>query len=1117
MLAKAIHLVALVCIFGTSLMLGACHGQEFPAPLSPREGLLSMHASTGFRVELVASEPLTMDPVAFDWGPDGKLWVVEMADYPLGLDNQGQFGGRVRFLEDTDADGKYDKSTMFLKGIGFPTGVMAWRDGVLVTAAPEIFIARDTDGDGKCDEKTVLYEGFGTGNQQHRVNGLRRGMDGWYYLANGDSGGEIRSTKTGKTVNLHGHDLRIHPDTGDLEAIAGVTQCGRDRDDWGHWFGSNNSNPGFQFVLDDEYLKRNPHVAPPSPWCHVVPGRVLHPLSPTLSRFNFPESANRYTSACGGTIYRDNFLGEDVAGNYFICEPVHNLVHRECFHRDGLLFQGTLAKGDEESHFLRSTDNWFRPVMARTGPDGALWVADMYRAVLEHPEWIPDDIEAKLELRAGHDKGRIYRVVPRDRPLREPIAIDKLNDRELVGLLESHNGILRDLAQSTILWRNDPRLTKSIRTVATESKLPIGRAQAMWTLLELDALDETILLKGLDDQDSNVVAQVLSMIERKGQITPAVASKIVKILPDKNDIQGNVDVQLALAYILGQPSSPAFGRALGKLINKVSDDPYLVAAAMSSVSRDNVTNVMAEIVSEKPFLVHAFDKLLAVAIAERVDAAIVLAFKVAVRPQDGNELGQFLDWQFQSVGRAIAAMKGTGQSLDSLLGEEDLRNLAGMDNSARSVATDSFASESSRIGAIHWIGLSQEIEEDFAIATELLGPQQPTVIQLAVVESLSRIDSPRVADVLLGQWQSYSPSVVVNILDTLLSRESGIRAIVGQLESGNVAVNQVDATRRQQLLINASPELRVRAEQILSSHVSNRQQVIDAHADVPFLSADRERGGALFLKKCASCHQLNGVGYSVGADLSAVGNKSPEALLIATLDPNRAVEDRYVIYVALTDDSRTVSGILFSESGESLTLRGQDGKDQVLLRKNIEELRRTGRSLMPEGFEQEMSHQDLADVFAFIGASEAPAKQFAGNSPEEVLPFKDGSLNLQATACRVRGSTLVYQDEWKTLGFWGSEDDIASWTIDVPADGTFDVLVDYSCDDDVAGNSYKIQVGKAEVIAKASSTGSWETFKEVSVGSLELQAGRQLLNVQAVKPLNQYLIDLRNVRLIPKN
>jgi len=172
---------------------------------------------------------------------------------------------------------------------------------------------------------------------------------------------------------------------------------------------------------------------------------------------------------------------------------------------------------------------------------------------------------------------------------------------------------------------------------------------------------------------------------------------------------------------------------------------------------------------------------------------------------------------------------------------------------------------------------------------------------------------------------------------------------------------------------------------------------------------------------------------------------------------------------------------------------------------------------MPEGFEQEMSHQDLADVFAFIGASEAPAKQFAGNSPEEVVPLEDGSLNLQATACRVQGSTLVYQDEWKTLGFWGSEDDIASWTIEVPADGTFDVLVDYSCDDGVAGNSYKIQVGKAELIAKASSTGSWETFKEVSVGSLELQAGRQSLSVQAVKPLNQYLIDLRNVRLIPKN
>ena len=259
-----------------------------PRGKNPAAALKSIRVEPGFTVEPVATEPLVKDPIAFDWGADGKLWVVEMGDYPLGIDGKGKPGGVVRFLEDTNGDGRYDKPTTFLDGLGFPTGVMPWRKGVLVACAPEIFYAEDRDGDGKADHREVLFTGFVEGNQQHRVNGFELGLDGWVYGANGDSGGTVRSHKTGKVTRISGRDFRFRPDTGEFEAESGQTQYGRHRDDWGHWFGNNNPNWAWHFVLSDQDLRRNPHYAAPDPRQMLEPETRFYPISRTLARFNDP-------------------------------------------------------------------------------------------------------------------------------------------------------------------------------------------------------------------------------------------------------------------------------------------------------------------------------------------------------------------------------------------------------------------------------------------------------------------------------------------------------------------------------------------------------------------------------------------------------------------------------------------------------------------------------------------------------------------------------------------------------------------------------------------------------------------------------------------------------------
>ena len=253
-------------------------------PTPAESALETMRTHERFEVQLVAAEPLIADPVDIAWGPDGNLWVVEMGDYPLGEDGQGKPGGRVRCLKDMDGDGRYDESTVFLDQLLYPSGVMPWKDGVLILAAPNLIYAVDANGDGVCDTRRVLYDGFRPGNPQHLVNGLVWGLDNWIHIANGDSGGKVRSLKTGESVSISGRDVRVRPDTGALQAQSGMTQFSRPRDDWGNWFGCNNSYPLWHYVLHDHYLARNQYVTAPAPDVNITDPRFTRPCSRRAGR-----------------------------------------------------------------------------------------------------------------------------------------------------------------------------------------------------------------------------------------------------------------------------------------------------------------------------------------------------------------------------------------------------------------------------------------------------------------------------------------------------------------------------------------------------------------------------------------------------------------------------------------------------------------------------------------------------------------------------------------------------------------------------------------------------------------------------------------------------------------
>jgi putative membrane-bound dehydrogenase-like protein len=367
-------------------------GTQGIAPRSPEDSLLRMQTHERLRVELVAAEPLIADPVAIDFGPDGRLWVAQMPDYTREVNDEFTPQGVVRVLSDDDGDGDFDRGLDFLDGLRFPTDVKVWRDGVLVCDAPEILFAADRDGDGKAEIREVVVSGFATHNPHARVNSLRLGLDGWLYGSGGLFGGELRLAG-GEPVDASNRDFRVDFEAGRLEAVTGATQQGRARDDWDQWFGCTNSELLLHYPVVESYARRNPNVAPP-PTIVPVPspahGQRLFPPH-DLVLFQLSGAPGRPTSACSVEIYRDQSLGEEYYGDAFVCEPVNQLVHRMQLTRAGTTFVGDRADTETDREFLVSTDRWFRPVQVRTGPDGALWVVDMYRYVIEHPRWIPPE------------------------------------------------------------------------------------------------------------------------------------------------------------------------------------------------------------------------------------------------------------------------------------------------------------------------------------------------------------------------------------------------------------------------------------------------------------------------------------------------------------------------------------------------------------------------------------------------------------------------------------------------------------------------------------------------------------------------------------------------------
>jgi putative membrane-bound dehydrogenase-like protein len=957
-----------------------------PPPLSPEQSLGAIHVRPGFKVALVAAEPLVQDPIAFEWGADGKLWVVEMGDYPLGIDGKGTPGGKVLFLEDTNNDGIYDKSTIFLEGLNFPTGVMPWRKGIIISAAPEIFYAEDTDGDGKADVKKVLFAGFREGNQQHRVNGFDYGLDNWLYGANGDSGGQIRAVgtvgeapKQTQPVDINGRDFRFRPDTGAFETQAGEVQYGRHRDDWGNWFGNNNSIWLWHYFLPEQYLARNPHLAVRSAnrvLANYENSTRIFPIARLLQRFNDIGALGHVTSANSATPYRDDVFGPDFATSIFISEPVHNLIHREILEPDGVSFNSGRATDEKDSEFLASEDNWFRPTMLKTGPDGALYIADMYRLVIEHPQWIPDDVKDRLDLRAGHDKGRIYRVYPMGAQLRKNPRLDQLDTAGLVAALDSPNGWQRDTAQRLLVERADPYAAKLLQALFAKSTNPKARLQALCTLDGLSAVTQEIAKNAFNDPHPAVREHAVriseSLLANHGT-GDRLLEPLLKLVNDPA-----IRVRYQLAFSLGQSDSPLAGETLVKLALKDLDNPDIQTAVMTSAPRHLATMLSAVLnhAKEQKPPEALLDKLVGLATAMGEEHALAQALAIAATPV-GEKLAS---WQYAAVAGVLDALDRSNSSLKKLKTSAgpELKQAIGkvepLFAQARGLARAQTADGAPPLEALPALrllgrGLS-DFDQDCDLLVKFLQPQFPVSLQRAALGNLRQLNRKRVADILLTNWPGSSPAIRADLLAVLFTRQEWIDSLLSAIESKQIPAGQLSPADQQKLLKHKSASVRKRAERLLAAADADRKKVVESFQTVGTLTGDIEKGAALFQQNCAVCHRPADQ-PQIAPDLGALADKPVETFLIAILDPNRAVEARYVNYMATTKDGREPNGIIAAETGNSITLRSQTS-EETILRSDLESLTSSGLSLMPEGFEKSLSANDLADIIAFLKKGNGP-------------------------------------------------------------------------------------------------------------------------------------------------
>lgn len=952
------------------------------SPKSPADALGTFSVHEGFRIEQVAAEPLVYDPVAVSFDEQGRLFVVEMRGYSEDADKNL---GRVRMLTDTDADGRFDRASVYVEGLSWPTAVLCYDGGVFVGAAPDILYCKDTDGDGRADLRKVVFTGFGRSNVQGLFNSFRWGLDNRIHGATSSSGGNVRRVsdgEKGEAVSVRGRDFSFDPRTLDFRAESGGAQHGMCFDDWGRKFATSNSDHIQMVMYEDRYIARNPFLVAPSPRKSIAadgPAATVYRSSPVepwrIVRTELRVSgkvrgivegggkpAGYFTGATGVTCYRGNAWPAEMKGQAFIGDVGSNLVHRKTLEPRGIEFRAQRA--DRQTEFARASDIWFRPLQFANAPDGTLYVLDMYREVIEHPKSLPPMIKKHLDLTSGRDRGRLYRIVPDD--FQQP-ALPKLHaasTAQLVATLEHPNGWHRDTAARLLYERQDEQTPALVREFLKRTESPLGRMHGLYVLAGLKALTANDLMPRLADEHPRVREHAIRLAERVAADSPRLRERLYQLSED-DDLR----VRYQLAFSLGEISGERATRALAKLARSDAADRWMRLAILSSAA-DRKGRLLTELATDQNWRTSNHAKILLSALAQQIGRAAQedeVAGVLKVINEFGKADASLSQELMKSLSRGLAdSGSPLRKQIASLQGGQSSKVLEQLLDDARQTAANAKASLEDRVEAIRSLGLLT-FEEAKPLLVPLLDGRQPQAVQQAAVSTLSGFREPQVAELLLAHWSSFSPRLRNAAADALFARPERQKSLLQAVAQKRVRVTDLDPARMQ--LLAASPDEAIRKEAkrlFADANAGRRADVVKAYRDVLKLSGRAENGRQKFRKVCAACHKLEGVGHEIGYNLATLQNRGAETILLNLLDPNREVNPQYVNYLVVTADGRQLTGMIASETATSITLKRAENATDTVLRQDIDELQSTGLSIMPEGLEKQLSKQDMADLIAYL-------------------------------------------------------------------------------------------------------------------------------------------------------
>ena len=922
---------------------------------STAQWLSSFRLKPGFRLQLVASEPMVKAPVAIAFDENGRLFVVERQD--SGGD-QDLHLGRVRVLEDPDTNGLYQRSSIYVDNLPWASAVACYAGGVFVAATPNLYYFKDTKNDGAADVKQVVLTGFGTNQPSaealpnsfiwgldDRIHGVTAGIGGLIVASNWPAG----------PVSLAGSDFSLEPRTLEVRPEAGPSQSGLTFDSHGRRYVSDYSQPLRKQMYEVRYTVRNPFYPKPAALTSVLSPatRVFHfvayPGPSTISDFglNTPpirEGTNALVmawlgSARGCAIYSGGAFPANYIDTVFLADPDLHVVHHALLREKGLQIVAERPPDELNREFLASADPAFRPVQIVNGPEGALYIVDA---------------------QDGNERGRIYRVIPNSFKSSTPAQLGKAKTYELVRALAEGDGWRRTTAARLLFERRDRAAVPLLTDMVNRSRLPQARLWALHSLDALGALRETHLLKALLDSDPTVREHGVLLTERfatNGIVPDTLWSQLSSLAADPA-----AGVRYQLAFTLGDIERPERTAILARILTRDMADPWMRNAVLSSLG-EKAGRMFTLLAGDARFRNDsaglAFLRQIAIMIGTQGHA------------EDVAQTINFILRDQTSAVQAFALLAGLGEGLhrtqSSLALVDPQGKLQRWYTAAFNAALDSTTADSVKVEALRLLGFSTYKFSEIGDLLLLFCLPLPSVeLQSAAIDVLGRFDDPLALQGLLNRWPVLTLAARNHALTILLSNQRHVRRVVDAIATGQIPVGDLSYWQLNFLRTCPDASISTRAVQLLGSIPMRRPEAEAQFQPALRLGGSADRGRATFRGRCAQCHQVEGEGQPFGPDLTAARLGGKQKILNAVLEPNLNIAAEYATCIVETKGGENLIGIKREDGSSTITLRQPGGTQLVWPRFNTRNTQTPNWSLMPGNLAQGLSTQDMADLLEYI-------------------------------------------------------------------------------------------------------------------------------------------------------